>query len=252
MEEILNNKKLITTPDEAVDEFMGEQFIEWLSKYITHELEQWPQLKMIATAEFRPEKIKKFLVQKYLDSKAVWGSQGGDPGFLGFAIANLSESNDPAAETALSVIEQKYEEEKQGLSLNLWLKLFKELDTSVDELNSTEPKEPTRNYVSEFSDLYSTSEWQIVAGAMATYQIMKIEESKALLSLLQNNAKISNSGLEILKLSATDDDKMIIKPVKILEKIVFDKESKQQIWNGAKKQLEARKHYYEKLIKYLE
>ncbi|MBI2607369.1 MAG: hypothetical protein HYW51_00920 [Candidatus Doudnabacteria bacterium] len=251
MEETISNKKLLTT-QEAVDELVGEQFVEWLFEFIVHELQTWPPLEKISSGKFKQEKIRKFMIQRYLDSKAVWGGTGEDPGFLGFVIANLSESDDPTAETALSAIEVRYEEEKHGLSRELWENLMKELGVGAEELKLSEPKESGRNYVSDLSELYSASEWQTAAGALAAYQIMNLEESRALVQLLKNNTQVSDPGLQALKISAEQDNKTVINPAKILEKIVFDKENKQLVWNGVWRHLDARKLYCEKIMKYLE
>src|ERR1700752_5331243 len=102
-----NSIKPVTNPDQAAAQFAGEQYMEWVLGYIDHQAKSWPSLQALAQANPRPEKSRKFLVQRYLAAEALAGGREGDPGFLGFAVANLSESSDPGAESALEILEAK-------------------------------------------------------------------------------------------------------------------------------------------------
>src|ERR1043166_3678621 len=110
MNEFNTNANVISNPQEAVEQFVGEQFIEWLMEYIPHEMKTWPVIERIQASKPKPEKIKKFMLQRFLAAEAYLGQREGDPGFLRFAIANLSESDDPEAESALQILEEKRHE----------------------------------------------------------------------------------------------------------------------------------------------
>jgi len=243
---------VVSTPSDAVEQFVGDQFIDWLMDFITHEVQNWSEIQQIIDSEYRAEKIKKFMLQKYLEAKALWGGKENDPGFLGFAIANLSEVSDPTAERVLELIEQRNTEEKKGLSENLWIKFLKKLGLSQEEIDNTEPKEPTRIYVSALSEVYSSFDWKIAIGAFVAYQRIIMLEAKALLEVLKNNLDFSNSDLEIFRAYSEENKKLVINPRALLAQIVVDKESKEMVMEGVIKQLSARKSYYEKVMKYLE
>ncbi len=247
----------------ALDQFVGEQFIEWLLNYIGAEVNRWPELSAIKAAQPRIEKIKKFMLQRFLAAEAFLGGREGDPGFIGFAIANLSESNDPLAESALEILEKKREEELSGSHKNavslpysahkeLWLKLLRVLGLSDEEINRAEPKGPTRNYVAELSDIYSNSEWQTAVGAFTAHERSLPEEYAALSEMLKRNTKVSDQDMEILHWNKGSDSKHVINTAHTLDKIVFDMENKLLVWEGVTRQLEARREFYARLAKYLE
>ena len=97
----------VNTPEQAVEEFVGEQFIEWLMDHIAKQIQAWPVILQMESIQARPEKIKKLLLQRFLAQEAFLGERDKDPGFLRFAIANLSESDDPTAEGALEILEKR-------------------------------------------------------------------------------------------------------------------------------------------------
>lgn len=257
-----NDIKPVTTPADAIEQFIGEQYIEWLMEYVTAEIRTWPEIKILASSKPKPEKIRKLLIQRYTAAQAFLGEKEGDPGFLGFAIANLSESADPEAESALEILEKKKQEElmgqgsSKGIGQNrhheLWVRLLKAVGASDEEIDRAEPKEWTRNYIAELSDLYSNSEWQEVAGAFAAHERAIPEEYGAYLSLIKNNLTLSNQDVEVLTWHAGVDIKYVINTSHILEKIVFDTENKQLVFNGVSRELAVRKEFLEGLVKHLE
>ncbi len=252
----------MTTPNEAIEQFMGEQFIEWAMNHVTDEMKSWPAIQHIASGSFKPEKIKKFMLQRFLAAEAFLGGREGDPGFLRFAIANLSESDDPAAESALEILEKKRLDELEGHKIEkgiiqtahreLWLRLLKALGVTEEDLNRAEPKEPTRNYIAELSDVYSNAEWQVAAAAFAAHERAVPEEYKALIQMLKKNTQLTEKELEILTVHVGADAKYALGTTHVLDKIVFDPENKQLVWDGFRKQLDVRKEFIEGLSKYLE
>src|SRR5688500_14641326 len=94
----------VSSPAEALDHFVGEQFIELTMQYLAEEMKNWESLTILETGTFKPEKIRKFLLQRFVAEEVFVGAREGDPGFLGFAVANLSESDDPLAENALEIL----------------------------------------------------------------------------------------------------------------------------------------------------
>lgn len=244
----MNNTDLhfngLTAPNQAVEELLGEQFIEWLLNFVAGEVKNWPQIQAITAASPKIERIRKFMLQCFLAAEAFLGNASGEPGFLGFALANLSESADPLAESALEIIEKKKNEEYLAHRA-LWIKLLHGLEVSDEEIKHAEPKEPTRHYVAELSDVYSNSEWQTAVGAFAAHERSLPEEYSAISQMLRRNSQITDGDLEILTSKQTTD-------YKVLDKIVFDQESKQLVWEGARRQLTARREFYKGLMKYLE
>ncbi|MBI3952706.1 MAG: hypothetical protein HY336_01995 [Candidatus Doudnabacteria bacterium] len=254
--------KPVAKPEEAVEQLIGEQFTEWLMEYIFLKIHDEPEMSLIKTAKPKIEKLRKFLLQLFLTDEAFVGGAEGDPGFLRFAIANLSESNDPQAEGALNILEKRRQEELLGhkvekgiiwtRSRELWIKLFKALGLTPEEVNRTESKEWTRNYISEISDLLSNADWQVAAGVFTVFERAIPEEYKAVINLLRNNSQISDQDLEVLTKRVNMYDQYAKESMHILEKIVFDPQSKQLIWEGVSKHLEARREFYSGNIKYLE
>src|SRR3954467_137420 len=109
-----NDIKPVITPADAIEQFVGEQYIEWLMEHISAAFRSWPETKALVALKPKPEKIRKMLIQRFIAAQAFLGEREGDPGFLGFAIANLSEAADPEAESALEILEKKREEELMG------------------------------------------------------------------------------------------------------------------------------------------
>ncbi|MEJ0021596.1 MAG: hypothetical protein WDN47_03350 [Candidatus Doudnabacteria bacterium] len=262
MNELTDNTNTVNNPEQAVAEFVGEQFIEWLMDHIGQQMLVMPEILILKTAKVRPEKIKKFILQRFLAAEAFLGSREGDPGFLRFAIANLSESDDPTAESALEILEQKRLEELAGRKIErgtvtitgreLWLKLLMALGLSSEEIERAEAKEPTRNYIAELSEVYSTSEWQTAVGALAALERAIPEEYRAILTMLQNNTSLNVKDFEIFTVDIGSGTKYKANADHILDKIVFDHETKLLVWEGVKRQMEIRKEFLASLIKYLE
>jgi len=253
MNEFNTNANLITNPQEAVEQFVGEQFIEWLMEYIPHEMRTWPVIQRILASRPKPEKIKKFMLQRFLAAEAYLGQREGDPGFLRFAIANLSESDDPEAESALQILEEKRQERLTGHKIEkgiihttqreLWIRLLKSLGFTDEEIAKAEPKEITRNYIADLSEIFSNLEWQTAVGAFAGFERALAEENKVLLEILKNSMSLTEKDLEIL-----------VQPLEsthILDKIVFDLEGKQLVWAGIQKQLDIHQEFLIGLSKYL-
>lgn len=255
-----NNIKPVTTPQDAISQFVGEQFMEWIMDYLQNEMKSWPSMRRISEAKPRPEKIKKFLMQRYLAAEAFIGGREGDPGFLGFAIANLSESSDPGAEHALEIIENKRNEEMLGsgssanpnsnIHKELWLRLLHALGLKDDEIKRAEAKEPTRNYIAELADVYSNSEWQTAMATFASHEKMVPIEYGSILAMLRNNTHLSEHETEVLTWHTKADAKYAIETNHILENIAVDYEGKELVYEGVRRQLEARKDFYEALANY--
>lgn len=251
-----------TTPQEAVDSFIGEQFTDWLLSFIAAEVSSWPQVVYLQTSRPKIEKLKKFLLQAFLSDEAFIGGRAGDPGFLRFAISNLSEISDPLAESALNILETRRSQEMEGYRVEkdiiqtknreLWLKLFKVLGLSHEEVNNSEPKEYTRNYVAELSDILSNAEWQEVVGAFAVFQRAIPLEYRAIINLLKNSLALSDADLEVLLKRVNLASRYEAEGIHILEKVAFDQESKALVWEGARKHLRLRHDFYAGLVKYLE
>jgi hypothetical protein len=243
MNEINSDIKPVTNPDEAIEQFVGEQFIEWLMEYVTSQVQGSEELQALANSHPRLE-------------------NNSEPGFLGFAIANLSESDDSDAESALEILQKKQQEELEGPTLGkpiskqyhkeIWLKLFRALGATEEEITRSEAKEYTRNYIAELSDLYSNGQWQEVAGAFAAHEQMIPLECRVILGLLRDNSTLSDDDLEVLILHSTADTKHLANTAHILEKIVFDEESKRLISEGATRQMRTRLEFLHNLTLHLE
>jgi pyrroloquinoline quinone (PQQ) biosynthesis protein C len=262
MEQISDTTRPVTTPDEAIEQFVGEQYIEWLMEYAVATMRAWPEIAAIGKVTPKIEKVRKFILQRFIAAEAFAGGREGEPGFLGFAIANLSESDDPQAESALSILEKKQQEEFEGQTSKvavgknrhkeLWTKLLKALGASDEEISRAEAKEWTRNYIAELSDLYSNGEWQEVAGAFATHERLVPEEYAAIIAMLRAHTQVSDAEMEVLIWHSGVDAKYVATTNHVLEKIVFDPESKRLVWQGAVRELQTRKEFLAGLIKHLE
>jgi pyrroloquinoline quinone (PQQ) biosynthesis protein C len=202
------------------------------------------------------------MIQRFIAAEAFTGGREGDPGFLGFAIANLSEAADPEAESVLTILENKKQEELMGNASSknlgkdhhreLWMKLLTSLGAAEEEIRRAEPKEWTRNYIAELSDLYSNGEWQEVAGAFAAHERSIPEEYNTLVSVLKTNTQLSDKDLEVLTWHSGSDIKYIVNSGHVLEKIVFDEDNKRLILQGVSRELEIRKDFLEGLVQHLE
>ena len=98
MNEPADQIQAVNNPQQAIEQLVGEQFIEWLMDQIVRDLAAWPALRVLRDSQAQPEKLRRFLLQRELARQAFWGGRESEPGFLGFAVANLSESDDPDAE----------------------------------------------------------------------------------------------------------------------------------------------------------
>ncbi|HEV8601415.1 MAG TPA: iron-containing redox enzyme family protein [Patescibacteria group bacterium] len=260
MNQPTDNFNSINNQEQAASQFVGEQFIEWLMDYVGAEVGSWPELKSLGVLKPKIEKIRKFMLQRFLAAEAFLGGRDGDPGFLGFAIGNLSESDDPLAEGALSILEKKRQEEIGGprgsggkiFHRASWIKLLTALGITEEELHRAEPKEVTRNYISELSDIYSNSEWPTAMGAFAAHERSIPEEYTAIAAMLKANTQLPSAGMEILNWHIGLDYKYVVNTAHVLDKIVFDKENKDLVLDGVKRQLSTRKDFYSGLLKYLE
>lgn len=250
--EMENSIKQVATPDDAIDQFVGEQFMEWLAHYFDQQVTNWSVLDMIAESKPKPEKIKKFIMQRFLAEQAFTGGIDNDPGFLGFAIANLSESPEPEAEPALEILNRKKNEETgvNSQAMADWIKLLHAVGFHDEEIKRLEPKEATRTYISELSDVYSTAEWLTTVSAFYTHEKLAAMESEAISTMLKNNLPISDPDLHILA-GTKADARQNTEIRHILEKSAVDQAGKELIFQGLKRQLDARLDFYTALSKYL-
>ena len=257
---MIHNVNTINTPQQALEEYLGEQFIDWLGHYIPNEMQTWPIMGKIRTGHPKPEKARKFALQMFLAGEAFLGSRVGDPGFLRFAIANLSESDDPQAESALEILEKRRTDELIGHKVergivqtakrDLWLRLLKALEIPQEEIDRAEPKKPTRNYIAELSDVFSTLEWETAVGAFAALESSIAEEYKVFLELLKNNTSVTEKDLEVLT-TPINSSQYVVTTSHVLDKVVFDRETKELVWAGVTRQLAIQKDFLNDLEKYL-
>jgi len=253
-----NNIKPVTNPEEAAAQFAGEQYMDWVMGYIDQQARSWPSLQAIAHSAARPEKVRKFMVQRYLAVEALAGGKDGDPGFLGFAVANLSEASDPGAESALEIMEAKRMEisgpegQASGPLKTQWSKLLHGLGASVEELARAEAKEPTRNYVSELSDAYSNGEWQSAMAAFVAQERLVPEECAAMSSLLKSNTELSAADMEVMSWHPKQAAHRAMDASRVLEQVAVDQEGKDLVFQGIRRQLDATHDFYDGLVKYLQ
>lgn len=238
--------------DKAIRELTGEEFIEWLMNYITNETNRWPVIQEIGAIRTKPEKIKKFMLQQFLAMQAFLGRTEGDPGSLRFAIANLSESADPSAESALEILEKKYQDELTDQNLELWHKLLQGLGAKPEEIERIEPKEPTRTYTAELSEIYSSSDWQTAIGTFAAQERSSEVESQAIVSMLKNNTSLSDQDIQIFLAKVDSKSTYTANANHVLDKVVFDLETKMLVWKGVRRFLTIRQEFLNGLTKYLE
>ena len=251
MTDLVDTINPVNNPEQAVQEFVGEQFIEWLRDYIPHEMKTWRVITELERIETSPSKTKKFMLQKFLAHEAFCGTREGDPGLLRFAIANLSESDDPQAEAALEILERRHESElaENDANRKSWHGLLGALGATDEEIARTESKEPTRNYIAELSDLCSNSDWQTALGVIVALDASAVAEYQTLIRLLKKNTLLTDKNLECL--SGFSTNKGVVETRHILDKVVFDEADKQLIWEGVHKQLLVRTALLTNLAKYL-
>jgi hypothetical protein len=255
------NAKPITTSQQAIDQFVGEQFIEWLASFVLLEMRANSGLVGLKNKAVKIEKLRKFLLQRFLANEAFWGVREGDPGFLSFIIANLSESSDPQAETILEYLEKCQERgllrDRPGIGTSGraysqdWERLLKVLGVAEEDRVKASPKPVTRSFVAELSDIYSDSDWYLAIGALAAQELAESEENRVLYDLVKANAQVLDQDLEFLFNPEEVNSQAMIFVSKILEKIVFDEEIKGLIVQGARRQLDIRKDFFGGLMKYL-
>lgn len=257
MSQILeDNIHLVVSPNDAVEQFLGEDFARWVMDYVQQEVSSWPEMRLSFHSQVRAEKIPKFIIQCFLVSEEFWGAKESDPGLLGFALANLSEADDPEAEIALEILRKKNQKEVSqpesgSIHRQLWLRLLKGLAVLEEDLLRLSPKEPARNYIAEISDICSNSEWPTTMAAIAAYEQANIAEYPLISSMLKNSTKLSDADLEIFDWLLEFNKKSLLDSIHILEKISNDQKTKQLIWEGARRELAARKEFYKGLSKYL-
>lgn len=229
--------------EEAIESLMGEQFVEWMMVGAIKTVKSWPEIRQLYTAHPKVEKIRKFLMQRSVASEAVLGGREGDPGFLGFAIANLSESSDPLAENALESLEAIRDNNPQS-SEQLWKRLLKAVGASAEEIARVEAKEPARTYIAELSDVYSNSDWQTAIGAFESQRRCMAAEYDAVRALVKNNVP-----------GVSDDDLGALSGEMghglALEKLAVDEEGKKLLLDGSSRQLNIRRDFYAGLVKHL-
>ena len=247
-----NKLTSITNPDQALQEFSGNEFISWLADYIAHEVSVWPVLVKLAGAKPEPQKLRKFLAQIFLCQQALWSDRETEPGFLKFAIANLSESDDPSAEPALAVLENRFNLEIAESNKALWVRLFQSLGLTTEELLRLEPKEATRNYIAELSEVYSNFEWQTSLGALVAYWSVVTPEFEAIQQVVSRLENVSDKDFELVKLFAKSQPQSQSLAHELMERLSFDWENKKLIWEGVQRQLAAEQEFLNHTIKYLE
>jgi hypothetical protein len=251
MEKNIHN---VARPDDALAQFVGEQYIEWLVEYFDHEVASWEALELIAQAQPKPDKIKKFLGQRYILDQIFFGGRDSDPGFLGFAVANLSESPEPLAEHVLDIINSRRQLDNASVVSHRkesWLRLLRAVGLTDDDIRRLEPKEAARNYASELSDLYSNAEWQSVLAAFFAHEKLVQAEYEAVSNMLNSNVGQSAFDTEALSGKVRQDNKYLIDARHMLERSAVDDESKSLIFHGLERQLVARKDFYNATVKYL-
>jgi pyrroloquinoline quinone (PQQ) biosynthesis protein C len=246
------NLTSVTNPQQALQEFSGAQFVAWVSDYVSHQVATWPVLaKIVATAP-DPQKLRKFLAQVFLAQQAMWSEKDTEPGFLKFAIANLSESDDPSAEPALEILNHKFNAETAALTRNLWLRLFQSLGLAPEELLRLEPKEATRNYISELSEVYSNFEWQTGLGALVAYWLIVPMEFQAISDLSAGLMNTTDKDWEVVKSFTHYQTQAQTLAHELLEKLSFDPDGRQLIWEGVLRQLSAEQEFLDHIGKYLD
>lgn len=244
----------VASPEDALAQFVGEQYIEWLTEYFDHEVASWDTLGLIAQATPKLDKIKKFFGQRYMLDQIFFGGRDSDPGFLGFAVSNLSESPEPLAEHVLDIVNHRRQADNPaaaGQRKDLWLKLLQGIGLGEDDVRRIEPKEAARTYASELSDLYSNAEWQSVLAAFFAHEKLVQAEFESLTELLRVNVTDGPLNVEALAGKVKQDNKYLVDARYMLERAAVDDESKNLIFHGFERQLAARKDYYTATAKYL-
>jgi hypothetical protein len=238
----------VNNPQQAIQQLVGEQFIEWLMDQIALDLATWPALRVLRDSQARPEKLRRFLLQRELARQAFWGGRDSEPGFLGFAAANLSESDDPDAEAALEIIEAKLAEHQRAGQVSDLDEILKFLAPAGDETAKSKPKEAVRHYIAEVSELISASDWQTGLGAIAADEWSWAYEYSALKKLIAGLP--GGSGLHLP--NGWENSKAMLEVGRLLDRVVFDETGKQLVWDGITGALAAKRQLLDDLIKYLQ
>ena len=162
------------------------------------------------------------------------------------------------AESSLEILEKKRQDELAGHRLEndviqtatreQWLRFLKALGLSLEEIERAQAKEMTRNYIADLSDVYSNSEWQMALGTMFAQELAESEEFRIYVSALKQNTSLTDHDLEVFTQTHQPQAKF---STHLLDKLVFDPESKALVWEGVRKQLDIRHDFLTALGKYL-
>lgn len=238
----------IHSPEQAIREYAGGQFVVWLCDEIVSQTQRWEVLDKLTEKQPTSPQFRKFLLQLFLSERAMWDGPDGEPGFLRFAIANLSESDDPAAEHALEYLQTSLLDE--GLS-DYWSRLFEALEMPTADLKRVEPKEITRNYIAELSEVYSNAEWQEAVGSFAAMQVISPFKYEAALKLARGLG-LGERDTEALKTLSGRVNFSRQLAYELLEKISFSEDFKELIWQGVQKTLSTEEEFLSQVSHYLE
>lgn len=239
----------ISTPDQAVTELFGEQFVTWLVDYTRRETEYFTKNLGQGIVEPDLAHFRRFILQTYAAERAMWNTSDDSPGFLKFAIANLSECQEPVAEHVLSVLEANVSADTWA---EAWGRLFTALGLTASDFSRIEPKEVTRNYIAELSEVYSTAEWQQATGSFAAQWMVMPHKFQAIYALAQKTPGLTPRDLEVLKMLSSQETKSQQLAFELLEKISFEQESKELVWQGVSRAMEIEKEFFGSVAKYLE
>jgi hypothetical protein len=247
--ETTSNLTTISTPEQAVEELVGDQFVTWLIDYTRHQVGAWEELTALPQTEVTVPKLRRFLLQVFAAERAMWQNSDDSPGFLKFAIANLSECNDPAAEFGLDVLQTNLTIDTWSAS---WPKLFTALGLNPGDFAKIEPKEATRNYIAELSEVYSTAEWQEAVAAFAAQWMIMPYKFGVIYTLAQRAEGVEVKDLEVLKVLSTQETKSRQLSFELLEKLSFSQATKDMVWQGVSRTLEIEKEFFRSASKYLQ
>ena len=245
-------------PEDALANLTGEHFLYWLFEYVSDMVKTWPEF-VIKDKTVKEERLKKFLLQRFLVSKSFWGKKEQDPGLLSFALSNLSECPDPLAENTLEFLEKMKQADSTqgdkpgGISSHekLWSRLFSALGITESEVAAMEPKDITRSYISELSDYYMTAEWQSVIGAIIAHEHMRPIEFLVLEELTKKNVQLNKDALELFHVPVNADEKWLAASSHALEKVMMDPESRRLVLDGAARQASVMHDWYSVMVRYL-
>jgi len=246
--ETTSNLTTISTPEQAVEELVGDQFVTWLIDYTRHQVGAWEGLAAMPTTEVTIPKLRRFLLQVFAAERAMWENSDDSPGFLKFAIANLSECNDPTAEPGLEVLRANLTIDTWSAS---WAKMFTALGLNPGDFAKIEPKEATRNYIAELSEVYSTGEWQEALAAFAAQWMIMPYKFGVVYSLAQRVEEVNPKDLEVLKILSSQETKSRQLSFELLEKLSFSQATKDMVWQGVSRTLAIEQEFFGSVSKYL-